>query len=255
MIIVGVVAVGGIVAGIVMSGGEDGPPGDEPTTAGEVGVLRASSSGLEMGDSPTGEEATAEFEIFNEGPGSVDVEDVRVDGEDSFAVSDEFGTLEPSEECLVEVTFAADELGESTTTGVVEHTGQNSPLTVDVRGAVVSVVQLRRASSVIARPAVINFDQESLYFDTGGVPESFIVEEYAEVENSGPVGVKVLEVQGPGGNLADEPLCRDTARTRRDMSRHGSLPRERTRPTCGKTERRAYRDSLPTRDPRLGPSS
>jgi hypothetical protein len=134
MIVVGLLAVAAV--GFIVTRPDPGPT-VVTTIAVQNGELAPTTDAIEIFDVPAGESVSSEFELLNIGAGPVDIEEVVVDGDESITASSACGSLEPSESCLVTVTFSPEEQGEFQAVLIVEHSGVNDDIRIPVIGVAI----------------------------------------------------------------------------------------------------------------------
>jgi hypothetical protein len=191
MIAVGLLAVAGLVGFIVVSQGSD--PTVVTTIAAQNGELVPTTDAIEIFDVPPGESVSSEVELINIGPGPVTVDDVAVAGHGSITVQNSCGSLEPSESCLITVTFDPEEPGEFTASLVVRHSGINSDVAIPILGVAIEPPD----AFVSVDPINLDFGVILL-----GQDESKSV----EISNEGDLEIRVLNI-----GIDSEQFVRDNA--------------------------------------------
>lgn len=152
LIAVTVIAVAVVIAVYINRNGPDPPPG-VVTTVPEQGELYPGRDSIEFGEVAPGNDAAAELELTNTGPGPLEIEGVRIEGHDWFAIHADCGSLDPNTSCLVEVIFAPPEPGEARGEVVVTHTGGNDDVVVTVFGTSTEPPE----AYVVVDPVVVDF--------------------------------------------------------------------------------------------------
>ncbi|HZD05341.1 MAG TPA: choice-of-anchor D domain-containing protein, partial [Longimicrobiales bacterium] len=193
--------VSGIVAAAVVAGGalyavgllppDTTSPTVPPTVA--PGRLEPGTDPLQLGEIVVGDETAAPWSVINHGPGSVDIEDVSVDP--PFAVDQDCGTLEALDECEMTVFFAPDAPGEYQSELSVDHTGEQSPLTITVIGSAIPEPE----AFITAVPGTVDF---------GARPVDDADRTQVEIRNDGNAPVDTVNpFLADGGFFLSESDC------------------------------------------------
>lgn len=186
-----VIAVYLIVAWIVSSRDDDTST-RTATLPPEAGTIITSVELLEFLNVPLEQRVTAEVEIINTGPSPVDIENVQVEDDTFFSLSDDCGRLEPSETCRVVVTFSADALDLLRSAVIVEHTGRNGPLRIELFGEAVD------PPSAFVGTDPINIDFGAVHQENEKViltsEEDSEWSRTVEVKNGGNLGVDIVGI-------------------------------------------------------------
>ncbi|MEN8040975.1 MAG: hypothetical protein ABFR95_05675 [Actinomycetota bacterium] len=204
LVVAAAIVVGGIVTWIVSDGNRDTPT-PISTEAPSTGELTASVSVMEFLNVPLEERVTAEVEIINTGPGPIDIESVHVEDDTFFSPSDDCGRLEASETCRVVVTFSADVLDLLRSAVIVEHTGRNGPLRIELFGEAID------PPSASLLPDPINIDFGAVRQENEKViltaEEDSEWSRTIEVTNGGNVGVDIVDVSLHSGRFVQFSNC------------------------------------------------
>jgi len=179
MIVVGLLAVAGIIGFVVAS--RDSDTTVVPTVVVTNGELVATADMIEIFDVPPGSSVSSEFELVNIGPGPVEIHDVLVDGHESITSADTCGTLDRDESCLVTITFSPKEPGEFPAVAVVAHSGTNGDVGIPIIGVAIDPPE-----------SFISIDPINL--DFGVVPLGEDDSKSIRVTNAGDLDVNVGDI-------------------------------------------------------------
>jgi hypothetical protein len=189
MIVVGLLAVAGIVGFVAM--GRDPEPTVVTTIASQPGALVTPTRTIEIFDVPRGESVSAEVELINEGPGPVDINEVMIDGHGSMTVANSCSSLDPGESCLVSVAFSPREPGEMEAVVTVEHSGRNGTIQIPVLGV-----------SIDPPEAFVTVDPASADFGVVALGEE--ATRLIEISNTGNLDAHVDDIRIDSGPFASE---------------------------------------------------
>lgn len=191
MTIAAVIVIGGVIAW-VMTRDDPATPPPETTVPIETGELRSSVPAIEFRDIPLEAQATAEIEVINTGPGPLDISSVRIEDETFFSSEDDCDSLAVSETCGIVVTFTANELGLAESALIIEHTGQNDSLRIELFGQAV------QPPSAFPWPDTVNVDFGAVSQASDRVILSSLDDsEWSrtiEITNGGNVDVQIVDV-------------------------------------------------------------
>ena len=139
MILVGLLAA--VVTGILVYGSiNDSPDPQTPpvvTTIAAKGSLTSTPEFIEFSELPPGESASAEVSLFNTGPGSVNIENIEIEGHEAYSFTTDCDSLEFAASCRLVVTFQPGELGEARARIRITYTGDNDQLSIPIIGAAI----------------------------------------------------------------------------------------------------------------------